>query len=256
MARIIKKYPNRRLYDTETSAYITLAEVKQFVLDQQPFEVHDARTNEDLTRSILLQIILEEEGNGVPMFSAEMLANIIRYYGHTMQGLMGNYLERSIGAFHEAQNHFQAQSKSLYNIAPGAMPGIAAGATPGFNPDAWSKMLQGAPVQVPTLMNDYLEKSASSVMGMQEELRKKAMQMFSGFAGMAGANAPSEPSAAHDNDAPPPAASSAKRRAPAPAVAAKAKSAAKTTAAATTAATSKTTSTAALNKTRSKKTTK
>ncbi len=183
MARIIKKYPNRRLYDTETSAYITLAEVKQFVLEKQQFEVHDARTNEDLTRSILLQIILEEEGNGIPMFSADMLSNIIRYYGHTMQGLMGNYLERSIGAFHEAQHNFQEQSKSLYNIAPGAAPGFA--------PDAWTKLV---PTAVPTMMNDYLEKSASGVIGMQEELRKQAMQMFSGFpyAGMADENGSSK----------------------------------------------------------------
>ena len=200
MVRIIKKYPNRRLYDTETSAYITLAEVKQFVLDHQQFEVHDARTNEDLTRSILLQIILEEEGSGAPMFSADMLSNIIRYYGHTMQGLMGNYLERSIGAFHEAQHHFQEQSKSLYNIAPVANAGFGQG----FKPDAWSKIMQSAPGGVPTMMNDYLEKSASSVMGLQEDLRKKAVQMFSGFpfpssvgaAGVAGAN----PAAADDAD--------------------------------------------------------
>ena len=192
MTRIIKKYPNSRLYDTETSAYITLAEVKQFVLEQQQFEVHDARTNEDLTRSILLQIILEEEGSGVPMFSADMLANIIRYYGHTMQGLMGNYLERSIGAFHEAQNNFQEKSKSLYSMAPGAATGFA--------PDAWSKLIQGAPAAVPTMMNEYLEKSASSVIGMQEELRKKAMQMFSNFpyAGMAGADGGVNPAAAND----------------------------------------------------------
>ena len=200
MARIIKKYPNRRLYDTETSAYITLAEVKQFVLDHQQFEVHDARTNEDLTRSILLQIILEEEGGGAPMFSADMLSNVIRYYGHTMQGLMGNYLERSIGAFHEAQHHFQEQSKSLYNIAPATTTGFGQG----FKPDAWSKILQSTPAAVPTMMNDYLEKSASSVMGLQEDLRKKAMQMFSGFpfpgsggpAGAAGTN----PAAANDVD--------------------------------------------------------
>jgi polyhydroxyalkanoate synthesis repressor PhaR len=104
--RIIKKYPNRRLYDTETSAYITLAEVKALVLQYQEFKVQDAKTGEDLTRAILLQIILEEESGGVPMFSTEMLANIIRYYGHAMQGLMGSYLERSILAFHEAQKRF------------------------------------------------------------------------------------------------------------------------------------------------------
>lgn len=118
MSRIIKKYPNRRLYDTTASAYITLHDVKKFVLDAVVFEVHDARTNEDLTRSILLQIILEEESGGVPMFTSDMLSNIIRYYGHAMQGLMGSYLERSIGAFHEAQRKFQEQTQSLGGAAP------------------------------------------------------------------------------------------------------------------------------------------
>jgi polyhydroxyalkanoate synthesis repressor PhaR len=164
VSRIIKKYPNRRLYDTETSAYITLADVKQFVLEYQKFTVQDARTGEDLTRSILLQIILEEES----MFSADMLANIIRYYGHAMQGLMGSYLERSIGAFHEAQRKFQEQSDSLMG---GNQP---------FSADAWAKMMPKVPSGMPN-MGDYLEKSASSVIGMQEELRKQAMQMFSSF---------------------------------------------------------------------------
>ena len=169
MARIIKKYPNRRLYDTETSAYITLTDVKQFVLDHQQFEVHDARTSEDLTRSILLQVILEEESGGVPMFSADMLANIIRYYGHSMQGLMGSYLERSIGAFHEAQKKFQEQSTTVL------------GGAPAFAPETWTKLVSTASTPMPALMNDYLEKSASSVIGMQDELRKQAMQMFSAF---------------------------------------------------------------------------
>ena len=181
MVRIIKKYPNRRLYDTETSAYITLADVKQFVLDVQEFRVQDARSNEDLTRSILLQIILEEESGGVPMFSADMLANIIRYYGHSMQGLMGNYLERSIGAFHEAQKKFQEQTKSLYgNIGAGAATGTGAPIPP-FAADALTKLMHATPGVVPNLMGDYLEKSASNVVAMQEELRKKAMQMFSTF---------------------------------------------------------------------------
>jgi polyhydroxyalkanoate synthesis repressor PhaR len=174
MARVIKKYPNRRLYDTETSAYITLAEVKQFVLGYEQFVVQDARSGEDLTRSILLQIILEEESGGVPMFSSDMLANIIRYYGHSMQGLMGSYLERSIGAFHEAQKKFQEQSSSLY------------GGTPNFSPDAWSKLMPG----MGGSMGEFLEKSASNVIGMQDELRKQAMQMFASFPYAAsGANA-------------------------------------------------------------------
>src|SRR5678810_1010529 len=118
--RIIKKYPNRRLYDTETSTYITLAEVKELVLGYKDFQVQDAKTGDDLTRSILLQIILEEESGGVPMFSTDMLSNIIRYYGHSMQGLMGSYLERSITTFHEAQKRFQEQAQTLYGELPRA----------------------------------------------------------------------------------------------------------------------------------------
>lgn len=200
MARIIKKYPNRRLYDTETSAYITLADVKQFVLDNQQFEVQDARTGENLTRSILLQIILEEESGGVPMFSSDMLANIIRYYGHAMQGLMGNYLERSIGAFHEAQRKFQEQTASLYgNLGPGMGAATLGKAVPGLDPDTWGKLMQGAAGSVPNMMGEYLEKSASNVMGMQEELRKQAVQMFSTFPynpmAAAGAEKAAEPAA-------------------------------------------------------------
>src|SRR4029434_5910805 len=102
--RLIKKYPNRRLYDTETSSYITLADVKQMVLTGQDFVVRDAKTSDDLTRSILLQIILEEETGGVPMFSASMLAQIIRFYGHAMQGMMGSYLEKNLQTFVEMQS--------------------------------------------------------------------------------------------------------------------------------------------------------
>jgi polyhydroxyalkanoate synthesis repressor PhaR len=102
--RIIKKYPNRRLYDTDTSSYITLTEVKQLVMDSEPFVVRDAKTGDDLTRSILLQIILEEEAQGTPMFTAPVLANVIRFYGHTMQGLMGGYLEKNMQALMDMQS--------------------------------------------------------------------------------------------------------------------------------------------------------
>ena len=102
--RVIKKYPNRRLYDTDTSSYITLTEIKQLVMDSEPFVVRDVKTGEDLTRSILLQIILEEEASGTPMFTAPVLANIIRFYGHAMQGFMGGYLEKNMQALKELQN--------------------------------------------------------------------------------------------------------------------------------------------------------
>jgi len=162
--RIIKKYPNRRLYDTETSAYITLADVKGLVLQYREFQVVDAKTGEDLTRPILLQIILEEESGGVPMFTADMLSNIIRYYGHSMQGLMGSYLERSIHAFHEAQKRFQEQAQALMPKVPSEP---FAGAAPG-----------GA---IPQMMGGYLEQGAKAVIDMQDELRNQALKLFSGF---------------------------------------------------------------------------
>ena len=163
--RIIKKYPNRRLYDTETSTYITLAEVKDLVLQYKDFQVQDAKSGEDLTRAILLQIILEEESGGVPMFSTDMLANIIRYYGHSMQGLMGSYLERSINAFHEAQKRFQAQAQVIVPKMPA---------------DAFANLITGAP-QIPQVMGGYLEKGAKAVIDMQDELRSQALKLFSGF---------------------------------------------------------------------------
>ena len=115
--RTLKKYPNRRLYDTQTSSYITLVNVKQMVLAGENFEVRDAKTGEDLTRSILLQIILEEESGGVPMFSTPMLAQIIRFYGHAMQGMMGAMLEKNLQTFVELQSQFVGgQAPVLQNM--------------------------------------------------------------------------------------------------------------------------------------------
>ncbi|MEE4465562.1 polyhydroxyalkanoate synthesis repressor PhaR, partial [Azotobacter chroococcum] len=93
--RLIKKYPNRRLYDTRTSCHITLADIRQLVISEEPFQVVDAKTGEDLTRSILLQIIQEAESDGEPIFSSETLKGIIRFYG-PLQGVIASYLEKSI----------------------------------------------------------------------------------------------------------------------------------------------------------------
>ena len=106
--RLIKKYPNRRLYDTKTSAYITLADVKALVLRYEECQIVDAKSNEDLTRAILLQIILEEEAGGAPMFSSEILTQFIRFYGTAMQTMVGAYLERNIMLFNELQKKQQA----------------------------------------------------------------------------------------------------------------------------------------------------
>ena len=119
--RTIKKYPNRRLYDTEISSYITLEEVRQLVLDGEAFEVRDARSGKDLTRSVLLQIIAEHEEHGQPMLSTQLLTGIIGFYGDELQGFMGPYLEHSMQVFVEQQ---QSLRKDL-SSARGSLPGMS-----------------------------------------------------------------------------------------------------------------------------------
>jgi polyhydroxyalkanoate synthesis repressor PhaR len=167
--RIIKKYPNRRLYDTETSSYITLADVKKLVLEQVAFKVEDAKTHEDLTRSILLQIILEEETAGAPMFSSDMLSQIIRFYGNAMQGMMGSYLEKNIHTFIEMQKRLQDQSRQMY------------GDNPMLNADAWSEFIKMQGPAMQGLMGRYLEQSANAFMEMQQNLQQQTRNLFGSF---------------------------------------------------------------------------
>ncbi|MBS0556058.1 MAG: polyhydroxyalkanoate synthesis repressor PhaR [Proteobacteria bacterium] len=119
--RVIKKYPNRRLYDTEISSYITLEEVRQLVIDGEDFEVRDAKTGDDLTRSVLLQIISEHEETGQPMFTTQLLSQIIRFYGDSMQGFMGSYLEKSLQIFLDQQGKFRSQLNNILGQTPWSM---------------------------------------------------------------------------------------------------------------------------------------
>ena len=137
--RIIKKYPNRRLYDTEISSYITLEEVRQLVLDGETFEVRDAKSGEDLTRSVLLQIISEHEEKGQPMLSPQLLSQIIRFYGDSLQGFMGPYLERSLQVFLDQQQQFRNQLNSLLGQTPWSMLNELTQR----NMDAWKSMQSG-----------------------------------------------------------------------------------------------------------------
>ncbi|MBM3345272.1 MAG: polyhydroxyalkanoate synthesis repressor PhaR [Betaproteobacteria bacterium] len=167
--RLIKKYPNRRLYDTQTSEYITLVDVKELVLENEAFQVVDARTGDDLTRSILLQIILDEEAAGAPMFSCDVLSQFIRFYGNAMQGMVGTYLERNVELFNEVQKRFEEQSKAMY------------GANPNMNQDLWRQFLtfQGPAMQ--SLVTSYMEQSKSMFTQMQEQLQNQTRNMFVGF---------------------------------------------------------------------------
>ena len=119
--RIIKKYPNRRLYDTEISSYITIEDVRQLIVDGETLEVRDAKTGEDHTRQVLLQIITEHEQEGQPMLSTQLLSQLIRFYGHALQGFMGNYLERSMQLFLDQQQQFRQQMGGMLGQTPWTM---------------------------------------------------------------------------------------------------------------------------------------
>jgi polyhydroxyalkanoate synthesis repressor PhaR len=160
--RVIKKYPNRRLYDTETSSYITLAEVKQLVMNKAPFVVRDAKSGDDLTRSILLQIILEEEAGGAPMFTEQVLASIIRFYGQTMQGYMGVYLEKNIQAMAEVQAQLAEKAE-------------------GLTPEMWSKFMTMQSPMLQGMMGNYVEQSKNVFLQMQEQMQKNTEQVLGAF---------------------------------------------------------------------------
>ncbi|MET3117557.1 polyhydroxyalkanoate synthesis repressor PhaR [Undibacterium sp. GrIS 1.8] len=165
---LIKKYPNRRLYDTQTSSYITLVDVKQFVLENNDFAVIDAKTGEDLTRSILLQIILEAEAGGTPMFSSVALSQIIRYYGHAMQGMMGSYLEKNIQAFIDIQNKLTENSKGVYEGKP-------------FSPEMWAQFMSVQGPMMQGMMGNYIEQSKSLFVQMQEQMQNQTKNIFGTF---------------------------------------------------------------------------
>ncbi len=155
-ARTIKKYPNRRLYDTQTSTYVTLAEIKKLVMAASPVVVLDAKSGEDLTRAILLQIILEEESAGMPMFSEAVLSNIIRFYGHAMQGHMGTYLESHVQSFMDWQSKLGES-------------------TPVLSPEVWAQFMQW---QAPLMHNMFsgLANPSQNVMAQMQEQMQKQIQ--------------------------------------------------------------------------------
>jgi len=167
--RLIKKYPNRRLYDTQTSSYITLADVKELVLEHGIFQVVDAKSGEDLTRNILLQIILEEEAGGAPMFTSDLLSQMIRFYGNAMQGMMGKYLESNIKSFTDMQAKLQEQVRSVY------------GENATVSHDLWAQFLNFQGPAMQSMMSAYMDQSKKMYAQMQEQLDSQTRNLFSGF---------------------------------------------------------------------------
>jgi polyhydroxyalkanoate synthesis repressor PhaR len=166
-ARTIKKYPNRRLYDTQTSSYVTLAEIKKLVMAASPMVVLDAKTGEDLTRSILLQIILEEESAGVPMFSEAVLSNIIRFYGHAMQGHMGSYLESHVQSFMDWQSKLGESSPTL-------------------SPEVWAQFMQWQTPLMHNMFSGLADPSQNVMTQMQEQMQKQIQKNTEQLLGVMG----------------------------------------------------------------------
>ncbi|MCX7055689.1 MAG: polyhydroxyalkanoate synthesis repressor PhaR, partial [Proteobacteria bacterium] len=124
--RVIKKYPNRRLYDTVESRYITLADIRRLVTDKIEFVVIDKKSQEDITRSILLQVIAEQEHQGDPLMSQDFLAQVIRAYGGTMPAMVGDYLEQSLKLFTAQQSQIRDRVRSMVGMDPmAAMSNLA-----------------------------------------------------------------------------------------------------------------------------------
>lgn len=165
--RAIKKYPNRRLYDTHSSSYVTLAEIKKMVMTNLPVQVFDAKTGQDLTRSIFLQIILEEESAGAPMFSEAVLSNIIRFYGHAMQGHMGSYLENHVQSFMDWQNKLGESS-------------------PVLSQEVWAQFMRWQTPMMQNMFSGLANPSQNAISQMQDQMQKQIQKNTEQLLGVMG----------------------------------------------------------------------
>ena len=174
---VIKKYANRRLYNTDSSAYVTLEDLARMVREGVEFVVYDAKTNEDLTRQILTQIIFEEESRGQALLPVQFLRQLIGFYGGQMEGVLPSYLQMSLENFARQQETFREQMTKAFGAAPNPMTGAMMG-------------------------GGMLEAAAKQNMAVFEQ----AMKMFPPFAyGRSAAETPPAPTPAKSEDATAPA---------------------------------------------------
>lgn len=150
--RIIRKYRNRRLYDVANDGYVTLADVKQLVLRGIEFRVVDAKSGADLTRAILLQIILDEESGSTPMFSREMLTQIVRFHGAAQQTMVGAYVEENVNTLLRIQK--KLQEKATLDLRD----------TPALTPDLWKQLMQMQAPATQRMIGEFLEQSVRGFM--------------------------------------------------------------------------------------------
>ena len=158
--RIVKKYQNRRLYDTATSTYIVLEDIKQIIVDGELVKVLDVKSEQDVTRSVLLQIILEEEVNGVPMFSNEFLFQIIRFYGKSFQPSLSPFLEQGIDLFRKMQKQFYEQVRDAYGKEK-----VPSGV------ELWKEFMVQQGPQLEASIKDYMQNNTNTFLKMQEHLQ-------------------------------------------------------------------------------------
>ena len=134
--RVIKKYANRRLYDASQSRHITLDDIRNMVISGVRVKVVEDKTNEDITRLILLQVIADQEQFGRPILSTPLLESLIRFYGNSLQGFLSSYLEKSVETFMRQQEAVQTQFARMVSSSPlGAMSELTR-----QNLELWTKM--------------------------------------------------------------------------------------------------------------------
>jgi len=165
--RLIKKYQNRRLYDTATSTYIILEDIKQIIVEGDMVQVIDVKTGAEVTRSVLLQIILEEEVNGVPMFSNEFLFQIIRFYGKSFQSSLSPFLEQGVDLFKKMQKQFYEQIRDSYGKE--RLPSGAG---------LWSEFMSQQGPQLEGMIKDYVQNNTNAFLKVQEQLQKQTENVF------------------------------------------------------------------------------
>ncbi len=165
--RIIKKYQNRRLYDTATSTYIVLEDIKQIIVDGELVKVVDVKSEQEVTRSVLLQIILEEEINGMPMFSNDFLFQIIRFYGKAFQPSVSPFLEQGVDLFRKMQKQFYEQIRDAYGKEK-----LPSGV------ELWKEFMQQQSPQLEASIKDYVQNNTNAFLKMQEHLQQQTESMF------------------------------------------------------------------------------
>lgn len=156
---LLKKYPNRRLYDTEKSTYVTVEDVRQMILAKESVKVVDSKTEKDITRGVLLQIIAEQENEShEPLLTNGVLQHLIRFYGQPMQGFLGRYLEQSVVTFLDQQRLYQRRLQQLMERSPLKLMQQLADQNLSF----WRSMIQGENARTPTSSAEEATRKAPS----------------------------------------------------------------------------------------------